>query len=74
AMVGRLIWVNPHADKPGFKPRTIGMETALPYVDILAGMNALKSVRGFTKYFGPSFQPMTRRTQTVSRRGLHAHP
>ncbi|MCS7129674.1 MAG: VWA domain-containing protein, partial [Candidatus Caldarchaeum sp.] len=39
-MVGRLIWVNPHADKPGFKPRTIGMETALPYVDILAGINA----------------------------------
>ncbi|MEM0443511.1 MAG: VWA domain-containing protein [Candidatus Caldarchaeum sp.] len=74
AMVGRLIWVNPHADKPGFKPRTIGMETALPYVDILAGMTALKNVRGFTKYFGPSLQPMTRRTQAVSRRGLHAHP
>jgi len=66
-LVGRIIWINPHADKPGFKPRTIGMETALPYVDVLAGMNALRNLRGFTKYFGKSFQPMARRGPRVSR-------
>uniref|UniRef100_A0A7C5QQF6 VWA domain-containing protein n=1 Tax=Caldiarchaeum subterraneum TaxID=311458 RepID=A0A7C5QQF6_CALS0 len=68
-MVGRIIWVNPHADKPGFKPRTIGMETAMPYIDVLAGMNALKSLKGFTRYFGKSFQPIPKRSRPVSRQG-----
>ncbi|MCS6784436.1 MAG: VWA domain-containing protein [Candidatus Caldarchaeum sp.] len=57
-MVGRIVWINPHADKPGFKPRTIGMETAMPYIDVLAGMNALKSLRGFKTYFGTALEPM----------------
>ncbi len=70
SMVGRLIWINPHADKPGFKPRTIGMETAMPYIDILAGISALKSIRSFIKYFGTSFQPMSRRSRAVSRLAL----
>lgn len=65
-LVGRVIWINPHADKPGFKPRTIGMETAMPYIDVLAGMNALKSLKGFKTYFGAGVQPMGRRP--VSRR------
>ncbi|MEM4280969.1 MAG: VWA domain-containing protein [Candidatus Caldarchaeum sp.] len=73
SMVGRVIWVNPHADKPGFKPRTIGMETAIPYIDVLAGMNALKSLKGFTKYFGPSFQPIRRRGRPISRLGPLSH-
>jgi len=71
SLVGRIIWVNPHADKPGFKPRTIGMETALPYIDVLAGMNALKSLRGFTRYFGTAHQPLSRRVRP-SRHPLHA--
>ncbi|MCS7110555.1 MAG: VWA domain-containing protein [Candidatus Caldarchaeum sp.] len=61
-MVGRIVWVNPHADKPGFKPRTIGMETAMPYIDVLAGMNALKSLKGFKTYFGTALEPMGRKT------------
>jgi uncharacterized protein with von Willebrand factor type A (vWA) domain len=71
SLVGRVIWVNPHADKPGFRPRTIGMETALPYIDVLAGMNALKSLRGFIRYFGPAHQPLARRGLQASRRSPH---
>jgi hypothetical protein len=71
-LVGRVIWINPHADKPGFKPRTIGMETAMPYIDVLAGMNALKSLKGFKTYFGAGVQPMGRRP--VSRRARPALP
>jgi len=29
----RIIWVNPLAGRPGYSPQTIGMKTAMPYVD-----------------------------------------
>lgn len=61
AMVGRIVWINPHADKPGFKPRTIGMETAMPYIDVLAGMSALRSLNAFKTYFGSALEPMAKR-------------
>jgi len=36
----RLIWVNPNKGSPGYEPLTLGMSTALPYVDdFLAGHN-----------------------------------
>jgi hypothetical protein len=34
----RIVWVNPHRGKDGFAPVTVGMRTALPYLDdLLAG-------------------------------------
>jgi uncharacterized protein with von Willebrand factor type A (vWA) domain len=66
---GRIVWINPHADKPGFKPRTIGMETAMPYIDLLAGMASLQNIRGFVRFFGNELQPINRKPMT-SRRGL----
>lgn len=36
----RLIWVNPNKGAPGYEPLTLGMSTALPYVDdFLPGHN-----------------------------------
>lgn len=43
----RVIWLNPLAGNPEFAPESIGMQTALPYIDILASahnMESLKSV------------------------------
>ena len=68
---GRIVWINPHADRQGFKPRTIGMETAMPYIDLLAGMNSLQDMRGFRRFFGSSLQPIARRP-VVSRQGSPA--
>lgn len=31
--VHRVIWLNPHAGRPGFAPETRGLRTALPHVD-----------------------------------------
>jgi uncharacterized protein with von Willebrand factor type A (vWA) domain len=31
--VHRVIWLNPHAGRPGFAPETRGLRTVLPYVD-----------------------------------------
>jgi len=59
--VGRIVWINPHVDKPGFRPRTIGMETAMPYIDLLAGISALQNIRGYRKYFGIALEPIARK-------------
>ena len=59
--VGRIVWINPHVDKPGFRPRTIGMETAMPYIDLLAGISALQNIRGYRKYFGLTLEPIARK-------------
>ena len=56
--VGRVIWLNPHADKPNFKPMTIGMLTALPYIDVLAGTSVLEDMNSFLRFFGRSIKPM----------------
>lgn len=57
---GRLVWLNPYADKPGYKPLTIGMLTALAYVDIFAGISVLDDMRSFTRVFGRSLKPLRR--------------
>jgi uncharacterized protein with von Willebrand factor type A (vWA) domain len=40
--VYRVIWLNPLADKPGYAPLTLGMQTALPFVDLLGGTGFLR--------------------------------
>lgn len=55
--VSKIIWLNPHADKPNFRPVTIGMLTALPYIDVLAGTSIIDDYRAFLKFFGPSIKP-----------------
>ena len=55
--VSKIIWLNPHADKPNFRPLTIGMLTALPYVDVLAGTSVVEDYKSFLKFFGACIKP-----------------
>jgi hypothetical protein len=65
--VGRIIWLNPHTDKPNFRPLTIGMMTALPYIDVLAGMSVLEDYSSFLRFFGKSIKPLKRGESLVRR-------
>ncbi|MCS7117482.1 MAG: VWA domain-containing protein [Thaumarchaeota archaeon] len=58
ARAGKLVWLNPHADKPNFKPMTVGMLTALPYIDVLAGTSTLEDMNSFIRFFGKSIKPL----------------
>ena len=40
----KVIWLNPLAGNPDFTPESIGMQTALPYIDILASAHNLESL------------------------------
>lgn len=70
--VGRIIWLNPHTDRPNFKPLTIGMVTALPYIDVLAGISVLENYSSFLTFFGKSIKPLRRGESLVRHRAERA--
>lgn len=41
-----IVWLNPHAEAPGFAPAARGMRAALPFITLLCGAN---DAHGFTK-------------------------
>lgn len=41
----KVIWLNPLAGSPDFSPESIGMKTALPYIDVLASAHNLESLK-----------------------------
>ncbi len=41
----KVIWLNPLAGNPGFSPAAIGLQAALPYIDLLAPAHNLESLR-----------------------------
>jgi len=43
----KLIWLNPHASKPGYEPLVSGMQTALPYIDIFQGVHDIESFKSW---------------------------
>ncbi|HMG34938.1 MAG TPA: VWA domain-containing protein [Blastocatellia bacterium] len=47
---GRLIWLNPLLDSPGYKPTTRGMQVALPHIDVFAALNNLESLRALERH------------------------
>jgi uncharacterized protein len=47
-----IAWVNPHAAEPGYTPSVRGMQAALPYVDIFAGMDDLRVLAGVARRNG----------------------
>ncbi len=55
--INRIVWLNPLADNPGYEPLTVGMKTALPYVDIFAGLKIFKDRREFERVLGKSITP-----------------
>jgi uncharacterized protein len=46
----KIIWLNPMAGYEGYKPETIGMKVALPYIDILAPVHNLESLKRLAKW------------------------
>lgn len=46
---GRVIWLNPLAGNPDFKPEVQGMKTAMPYIDVFASGHNLNSLKALAK-------------------------
>lgn len=45
----RLIWLNPHAGRPGYEPLVEGMANALPFVDDFLPIHNLDSLRSLVR-------------------------
>ncbi len=46
----RVIWLNPLAGNPDYKPSTRGMEVCMPFIDVFTSAHNLDSLRQITKY------------------------
>ena len=49
--VKKLIWLNPQAGKPDFKPQVQGMVAALPYIDIFHGVHDLETFEDWQRSY-----------------------
>lgn len=56
-----LLWMNPYADRPDFRPEVAGMRRALPEVDLLVPPSALVRRDLFQRHFGRPAGPTTSR-------------
>ena len=56
--VKRTVWLNPLADNPGYEPLTAGMKTAMPYIDVFAGLKIFTDRREFERVLGKSIAPL----------------
>lgn len=46
----RVIWLNPLAGNPDYKPTTKGMEVCMPYIDVFTSAHNLESLRQVIKH------------------------
>ncbi len=46
----RVIWLNPLAGNPEYKPSTKGMEICLPYIDVFTSAHNLESLKSVVKH------------------------
>ena len=53
-----IVWLNPNASEPDFRPEAAGMQTALPFVDLLLSTQVLSSPKAFRRELGPSLTPL----------------
>jgi len=65
--VSRIIWLNPLADSPSFRPMALGMKTALPHLDMLAGLRILSNRREFERALGKELNPIPPNARSVWR-------
>ena len=49
-----LLWVNPYADRPDFRPEVAGLRRALPYLDLMVPPSAFVDPKAFRRWFGPA--------------------
>jgi len=54
-----IVWLNPLADSPDFRPVAAGMRVALPHIRLLAGLKALESRSEFDRAFGKELTPLS---------------
>jgi hypothetical protein len=46
----KVIWLNPLAGNPNFSPDVIGLQTALPYIDVMESAHNLESLKRAMKH------------------------
>ena len=46
----RVIWLNPLAGNPDYKPATKGMEICMPYIDVFTSAHNLDSLKNVVKH------------------------
>ena len=46
----KVIWLNPLAGNPDFSPEVIGLQTALPYIDVMESAHNLESLKRAMKH------------------------
>lgn len=46
----KIIWLNPLAGHLGYRPETAGMKAALPFVDVLAAVHNIESLKKISKW------------------------
>jgi len=46
----KVIWLNPLAGSPNFSPEVIGLQTALPYIDVMESAHNLESLKRAMKH------------------------
>lgn len=49
AKAGRVIWLNPLAGNPDFKPEVKGMQVAMPYIDIFTSGHNIDSLKALAR-------------------------
>ncbi len=59
----KVIWLNPIAGNPDYKPSTKGMKEALPFIDVFTSGHNLESLRKVVSVFGKSNQNHFRKLQ-----------
>src|SRR5206468_1337633 len=47
---GRVVWLNPLLGSPSYKPLTLGMQAALPHVDVFAPVHNLASLEALGRF------------------------
>lgn len=54
-----VVWLNPYAAQADFRAEVAGMQTALPFVDLLLSTEVLSSPQAFRRELGPSLTPIS---------------
>lgn len=55
---GFIVWLSPYAGGKDFRPEVAGLQTALPYVDLLLSTDVLSDPGAFRRELGPSLRPL----------------
>ncbi len=74
ARVKKIIWLNPLADEADYQPSTLGMKTALPYIDMLSGLDILSHRREFERTLGKTIRASGRLPRHVGRYATQIGP